>query len=375
VLVNILPVAWLGAECYINNINNMPYSLEDRLVIGVASSALFDLSASDNIFRTKGEAEYRVYQEQNLCNPLGKGIIFSFVKRLLSLNDLSEDPVKNPLVEVVLLSRNDPDTGMRVMKSIEHHGLSITRAIFMQGKAPYSYIPALNISLFLSGNQSDVSEAIKEGFPAGHVLHSALVDDPSDDTLRIAFDFDGVLADDESEAVMHTTQDLAKFHAYETKNVMQPHNPGPLQEFLLRVSHIQSLEDAKKLSEPTYQNRLRVSIVTARNAPSHERALKTLKGWGVNANDAFFLGGIEKGLVLSVLRPHIFFDDQTGHLESTSLVAPSVHIPFGIKNMPSNAEVAETCVDERLVEEKVSESAIVDVQADTEFPAIVQVEK
>lgn len=317
----------------------MPYSLKDRLVIGVASSALFDLSESDQVFRKSGEAEYRIYQEANLHVPLGKGIIFSFVKRLLSLNDLSVDPVNDPLVEVVLLSRNDPDTGMRVMKSIEHHSLTISRAIFMQGKGPYAYIPALNISLFLSGNQSDVAEAIKAGFPAGHVLASAIVDDLLDDSLRIAFDFDGVLADDESEAVMHETNDLAQFHAYETKNVMHSHNPGPLKEFLVRVSRIQGLEDTRKLADPLYQNRLRVSIVTARNAPSHERALKTLKGWGVNANDAFFLGGVEKGLVLSVLRPHIFFDDQTGHLKSTSLVAPSVHIPFGIKNLSSDMGV------------------------------------
>jgi 5'-nucleotidase len=151
---------------------------------------------------------------------------------------------------------------------------------------------------------------------------------------------------------------------------MQSHNPGPLKEFLVRVSRIQSLEDARKLSDPNYQNRLRVSIVTARNAPSHERALKTLKGWGVNANDAFFLGGIEKGLVLTVLRPHIFFDDQTGHLESTSLVAPSVHIPFGIKNMPSTAEVVRTGAGEQLMEEKFNETVVMDVQAATGLPTI-----
>jgi len=323
----------------------MPYSLKDRLVIGVASSALFDLTDSDEVFKTKGEAEYRTYQEGNLCVPLERGIIFSFVKRLLSLNDLSKNPTDDPLVEVVLLSRNDPDTGMRVMKSIEHYGLPMTRAIFMQGKASYEYIPALNISLFLSGNKSDVDEAIKLGFPAGHVLHSALIDDDTDNTLRIAFDFDGVLADDESETVMHTTKDLAKFHAHETKNVMQSHNPGPLKEFLVRVSKIQGIEDTKKLSDKTYQNRLRVSIVTARNAPSHERALKTLKAWGVNANDAFFLGGVDKGLVLGVLQPHIFFDDQSGHLESTSLVAPSVHVPFGIKNLLPIEEVIAVCPD------------------------------
>jgi 5'-nucleotidase len=313
----------------------MPYDLEKRLVIGVASSAMFDLSKSDAVFKEKGEEEYRKFQWDNLNVPLPKGIAYSFIKRLLSLNDLSINPKSDPLVEVVLLSKNDPDTGLRVMKTIEHYELGMTRAIFMQGRAPYEYIPALNISLFLSGNKSDVESAIKLKFPAGHVMESSVVDDDGDDDLRIAFDFDGVIADDESETVMQETKDLSQFHAHEVKNVMQPHNPGPLQQFLVRVSAIQSVEEKQKKSDPNYKNRLRVSIVTARNAPSHERALNTLKSWGVMANDAFFLGGIEKGKVLGVLRPHIFFDDQSGHLESAARVVPSVHIPFGITNEKS----------------------------------------
>ncbi len=311
----------------------MPYDLKKRLVIGVASSAMFDLSKSDAVFKRKGEKEYRKYQEKNLDVALPKGIAFSFVKRLLSLNNLSTDPVGDPLVEVVLLSKNDPDTGLRVMKSIQHYGLGMTRAVFMQGKAPYEYIPALNISLFLSGNKSDVESAIRMKFPAGHVMNSSVIDDEGDDGLRIAFDFDGVLADDESETVMQTTKDLKQFHAHEVLNVLQPHNPGPLQQFLIRISAIQYAEEQRKKKDPTYVNRLRVSIVTARNAPSHERALNTLKSWGVMANDGFFLGGIEKGKVLAILRPHIFFDDQSGHLESAAKVAPSVHIPFGITNV------------------------------------------
>lgn len=308
----------------------MPYELENRLVIGVASSAVFNLNESDAIFKSQGEEEYRKFQEQNLKNPLPKGIAFPFIKRLLSLNDLSSDP-EDPLVEVVLLSKNDPDTGLRVMKTIEHYGLSMTRAIFMQGKSPYEYIPALNIALFLSGNKPDVDAAIKAGHPAGQVLDSKFDDDDEDKTLRIAFDFDGVLASDESETVMQSSG-LTEFHAHEVANVMQPHNPGPLKEFLVRMSRIQSIEENYKTDNPGYENRIRVSIVTARNAPSHERALNTLKSWGVMANDAFFLGGIEKRRVLGVLKPHIFFDDQSGHLKPASAVAPSVHIPFGITN-------------------------------------------
>lgn len=309
----------------------MAYNLEHRLVIGVASSAVFNLNESDNVFKSKGEEEYRKFQETHLNDPLPVGIAYPFIKRLLSFNSLSDDPINDPLVEVVLLSRNDPDTGLRVMKSIEHYSLNITRAIFMQGRSPYEYIPALNIALFLSGNKDDVDAAIKAKFPAGKVLDSNFQDDETDKSLRIAFDFDGVIADDASEAVMQLSG-LDEFHANEVKNVMEPHNPGPLKEFLVRISKIQSAEEKYKLINPTYENRLRISIVTARNAPSHERAMNTLKKWGVMANDAFFLGGIEKGKVLEILKPHIFFDDQSRHLNSASLIVPSVHIPFGITN-------------------------------------------
>lgn len=215
----------------------------------------------------------------------------------------------------------------------------------MQGKAPYEYIDALNIALFLSGNKANVEAAIRAKFPAGHVLDSSVIDDDDDRGLRIAFDFDGVLADDEAEAVMHHTKDLSQFHDHEVRNVLQPHNPGPLQQFLVRVSAIQSAEEKCRALDPSYVNRLRVSIVTARNAPSHERALTTLKSWGVMANDAFFLGGIEKRKVLRVLRPHIFFDDQPVHLEGAAKVAPSVHIPFGIANSVRLVQVAAAAAE------------------------------
>ncbi|MFV3402534.1 MULTISPECIES: 5'-nucleotidase [Pseudomonas] len=308
----------------------MPFELDDRLVIGVASSAVFDLSESDAVFRRDGEAQYRKYQEQHLDMPLGKGIAYPFIKRLLALNDLRSDP-EDPLVEVVLLSQNDPDTGLRVMKTIKHYGLNMTRAIFTQGRSPYEYIPALNIALFLSADKQHVDAAIQAGYPAGQVLDSQFDDDESDANLRIAFDFDGVLAGDESEAVMQAGG-LDHFHAFEVKNVAQPHNPGPLKAFFVRIARIQAEEEAYKLRHPDYVNRVRVSIVTARNAPSHERALNTLKSWGVMANDAFFLGGIDKRRVLQVLKPHIFFDDQSGHLKRTSTVVPSVHVPFGVTN-------------------------------------------
>jgi len=307
----------------------MPYELDKRLVIGLASSALFDLTESDSVFRDKGENAYRVYQRENQNKPLQAGVAFPFIKRLLSINEINP---ADPPIEVVLLSRNDPDTGMRVMNSIHHHQLGMTRAVFLQGRVPHRYIPALSISLFLSANEEDVRQAMLAGYPAGQVLESRHIDEENDQELRVAFDFDGVLADDESETVFQETHDVAKFHAYEQSRVNVPHTPGPLKDFLQKLSIVQKLEEKKAAEDTQYKPKLRISIVTARNAPSHERVINTMRNWGITVNEAFFLGGIEKKKVLEVLNPHIFFDDQKTHLMPTSSVLPSVHIPFGIAN-------------------------------------------
>ncbi|MFI9806962.1 5'-nucleotidase [Streptomyces sp. NPDC052301] len=303
-----------------------PYELADRLVVGVASSALFDLRESDAVFREQGEQAYRAYQEEKRDDTLQPGVAFSFIRRLLSLNDLGEPG--DPLVEVIILSRNDPDTGLRVMRSIQTHELPISRAVFMQGRSPYKFMPALNMSLFLSANGNDVREAVAAGLPAGHVLGSAYPDDPADRELRIAFDFDGVLAGDAAEQV-YQSGGLEEFRAHEARNAATPHDPGPLRDFLAGVNRIQRREEERRTRDPGYGLRVSVSIVTARNAPAHERAVRSLKQWGVRVNDAFFLGGIDKGAVMKVLDPHIFFDDQVTHLQSTSRTTPSVHIPFG----------------------------------------------
>ena len=305
----------------------MAYNLEDKLVVGVASSALFDLSDSDAVFREHGENRYRDYQEQHIADPLEPGVAFPFIKRLLSLNDLSPE---NPLVEVMVLSRNDPETGLRVMRSIAYRGLTITRAIFMQGHSPYAYMGALNMSLFLSQNLKDVQVALDMGFAAGQVLGSPAAD-PEDTDLRIAFDFDGVLADDSSERVMQS-EGLSGFHAHETEHLDDPLLEGKLSDFLRGINRIQDVEDARTAEDPDYCRRVHVSIVTARNAPAHERVVRTLQSWGVRVNNAFFLGGVEKAKILRVLRPHIFFDDQLGHLTSAADEIPSVHVPFGVVN-------------------------------------------
>ncbi|MFJ7156467.1 5'-nucleotidase [Streptomyces sp. NPDC101118] len=307
----------------------MKYDLSGRLVVGIASSALFDLTECDAVFRERGEAAYRTCQEDHVDDVLEKGVAFPFVRRLLSLNDLA-DP-SDPLVEVIILSRNDPDTGLRVMRSIAAHGLHISRAVFRQGRPSHRFMPALNMSLFLSANGSDVREAMADGMPAGHVLNTDRVDDDTDRELRIAFDFDGVLADDSSERI-YQTGGIDEFRAHEVLNATTPHDPGPLREFLAGVNRIQRREEEERRKVPSYRPRLRVSLVTARDAPAHERAVRSLKQWGLRVNDAFFLGGVDKAAVMRALDPHIFFDDQVAHLNGTAPATPSVHVPFGIVN-------------------------------------------
>lgn len=307
----------------------MPVDLSKKLVVGLASSALFDLDESDQIFRSKGEQAYREYQLKEQDVPLKKGVAFPFIRRLLSLNKLN---LRDPPVEVILLSRNDPDTGLRVMNSIEHYKLPMTRAVFLQGASPHVYIPAFDIELFLSANPTDVKEATIAGYPAGQILKGNIEDDNSDEQLRIAFDFDGVIADDEAEAVYQESKDLKDFHGHETEKVDIPHNPGPLKNFLARISNIQKLELKKQEKDPSYIPILRISIVTARNAPSHKRVINTMRHWDILANEAFFMGGVEKSKVLEIMNPHMFFDDQKLHLEPSSSRLPSVHVPFGVAN-------------------------------------------
>jgi 5'-nucleotidase len=308
----------------------MAFQIENKLVIGVASSALFDLSGSHQVYLDSGPEAYRSYQEDNLDLILGKGVAFPFIRRFLNINKCF--PRQNP-VEVVLFSRNSPETGLRVMRSIAHYGLDISRAAFMTGKSPYPYLPAFNTSLFLSANEEDVKNAIAANYPAGLVLPSKIVDDDDDIELRVAFDFDGVIADDEAETVFKKNNDLDEFHAHETRHVATPHQPGPLADMFQKLALMQRMEERAQRRDPSYRKILRIAIITARNAPSHERVVTTLKSWGVSANETFFLGGMNKARVLSVFKPHIFFDDQLTHLKaSPGGTIPMVHVPFGIAN-------------------------------------------
>jgi 5'-nucleotidase len=310
----------------------MAYPIERKLVIGIASSALFDLSESHQIFLDKGPEAYRTYQEENIDAPFKKGVAFPFIRRFLSINKAF--PKQTP-VEVVLLSRNSPETGLRVFRSIRHYGLDISRAAFVTGRSPYEYVPAFNTSLFLSANEEDVQKAIDANYPAGVVLPSQVYDDELDLELRVAFDFDGVIADDEAEAIYKKNNDLNEFQAYEAEKVSIPHQPGPLADLFTKLAFMQKLEEKQVRLDPSYKKILRIAIVTARNAPAHERVVTTLKTWGVSADETFFLGGMEKSRILTILKPHMFFDDQRSHLQSSAGNIPMVHIPFGIANKSS----------------------------------------
>lgn len=306
----------------------MPYLIEEKFVVAVASSALFDLSESDKVFRESGEDTYREYQREHENDILATGVAYPLIKRLLSINNTEEQPV-----EVVLLSRNDPDTGLRVFKSIEHYELPISRAALVTGRNPFQYLEAFNASLFLSGNPQDVQEAVEHGLPAGCIYPTDYIDDEDDHEIRLAFDFDGIIADDSAETIFQREGKLKSFHEHERQKAAEPLPGGPLIRFFTEISKLQKREIEKNKSDPAYKSRIRVSIVTARNAPAHERVITTLRELNIRVDEAFFLGGIEKSKVLRIFKPHIFFDDQVGHIEGVANLVPSVHVPFGVTNM------------------------------------------
>ncbi len=308
----------------------MPYPIDKKFVIAVSSSALFDLTESDSVFRQQGIDKYREYQEKKVDVPFEKGVAFPFIKRLLSLNDSFPD--EQP-VEVVLMSKNSPETGTRVFRSIKHYNLNISRACFTNGKANFQYLPAFNASLFLSANLDDVKSALECKLSAGRVLNKHYIDDDdTDNELRIAFDFDGVLASDESEQIYKASGgNMQEYFNHEQQHASEALELGPIGPLLQRISFFQKLEKKKAENDNSYRRILKTAIVTARNAPAHERVVSSLKSWGVEVDDAFFLGGIEKARILKILKPHIFFDDQMTHLEHIDNI-PAVHIPFGIAN-------------------------------------------
>ena len=307
----------------------MSYPLENKIVIAVSSSALFDLAESDEVFKTRGEDAYREWMSVHSDDAFSPGNAFWFIKRFLSLNKgyaRGEGPA-----EVILLSRNDPEAGIRVFKSIRHYDLDIVRAAFLDGRSPYPYIAAFSASLFLSANPADVKAAIEEGLPAGLIVSSGFGEDEEGE-LRVAFDFDGVIAGDEAERLYRSPGGLDAFVDAELRNAAVPLDPGPMKGFFEKLASLQNHQRSDTAGKGT---KVRTAIITARNAPAHERVVNTLKSWGISTDEIFFLGGVEKRRILEVFKPHLFFDDQLTHLEGAGPMAACVHVPFGVANAGS----------------------------------------
>lgn len=298
----------------------MPISLKDLLVVAVSSRAVFDFEEENAIFDAQDHASYEKLQLERLNQPARPGVAYPLVKKLLSFN------IGAPRVEVVILSRNDPVSGLRVFRSAEHHGLPITRGVFTRGAPPYSYLRPLSASLFLSANEADVRQALSAGTPAARVYpHSVAAAHANPHEVRIAFDGDAVLFGDESERV-YREQGLPAFEHQERSLADQPMSPGPFKLFL------EALHRLQRVAGEAVPVRIRTALVTARSAPAHERAINTLMSWGIQVDEAMFLGGLEKGPFLEQFQPDFFFDDQTGHCESAALVTATGHVVSGVAN-------------------------------------------
>ena len=295
----------------------MAYDLTGPLVIGISSRALFDLEQENEIFETQGLAAYEAYQVEHERDILKQGPAFQLVKAFLELNRLQEQR----LVEVIVMSRNSPNTSLRIFNSIDHYGLDITRAALTGGASVASYLKPFETDLFLSAYRPDVQQAIDSGIAAGMILSGTMPDRIPSDQIRIAFDGDAVLFSADSERI-YQQQGLDAFSAHERERANEPMSEGPFANFLMTIAHIQS-RFADRESSP-----IRTALVTSRNAPAHERAIKTLRQWGVRVDEAFFLGGVRKQDVLSAFGAHIFFDDQAAHAEPASELVPSAVVPY-----------------------------------------------
>lgn len=303
----------------------MAYNLENRLVIGVSSRALFDLSAENLIFEKQGVEPYRKYQAEHENDILKPGPGFGLIKALLNLNKLTEPETK---VEVIVMSRNSPDTSLRVFHSIEHYGLSITRAVLSSGASLAPYLTAFKTDLFLSAYEDDVQSAIDSGIAAGIICSDGVHTYEECDNIkqiRIAFDGDAVLFTDESEKI-YKESGLTAFEENERLNAENPLPEGPFAKFLKTLSDLQAEFDTEK-------SPIRTALVTARSAPAHERVIRTLRAWNVRIDEAFFLGGIQKCDVLKAFGAHIFFDDQMVHTKPASEVVPAARVPYRSENV------------------------------------------
>ena len=297
----------------------MGVTLDGQLVVAISSRALFDFEEENRFFEQSDDRAYMKLQLERLEQPAKPGVAFSLVKKLLAFNQGDA-----PQVEVVILSRNDPVSGMRVFRSAQHYGLPIQRGSFTRGQPPWRYLKPLNANLFLSAHLSDVRAALDAGVPAAQVYpHSAHASVAHPNEVRIAFDGDAVLFSDEAEQVF-AAQGLSAFQAHERDKATLPLSAGPFKPLLAALHRLQRAG--------TPRMRIRTALVTARSAPAHERAIRTLMDWDIEVDEAMFLGGLDKGAFLREFEPDFFFDDQTGHIESAAQHVPAGHVVSGVKN-------------------------------------------
>jgi len=285
------------------------------LMVGISSRALFDLDESNAIFEKEGIERYAQYQLDHEDDILKPGAAFPFVKKLLHLNK------QQNLVQVILLSRNSADTGLRVFNSIQHHELNIVRAVFTNGETPHPYTDAFGIHLFLSTNSQDVTDALAANRAAATILSSGISDHHSDE-LRIAFDGDAVLFSDKSERI-YQEKGLKAFADNEKNLAKEPLDSGPFKGFLTVLHNLQNKLDNCPI---------RTALITARSAPSHERVIRTLRDWNIRIDHSLFLGGLDKGEFLKAFGADIYFDDQTKHCQSTCHHVATGHVPHGVVN-------------------------------------------
>ena len=298
----------------------MPYSVEGRLVVAISSRALFDFEDENRVFEQDGEDAYIALQYARLDLPAREGVAFPLVKKLLAFNTATQQRV-----EVVVLSKNDPVSGLRVFRSAKSAGLNIERGVFTRGRNPYHYLDSLKANLFLSANENDVIGALEAKVPAARVYpESAQAASRHAGEVRIAFDGDAVLFSDEAERV-YQRDGLDAFTKHETMHALQPLPPGPFKPLLEALHRLQNEKNASV--------RIRTALVTARSAPAHERAVRTLMEWNIAVDEAMFLGGLDKGAFLKAFEPDFYFDDQRGHVDSARLHVAAGHVPSGVANL------------------------------------------
>ncbi len=297
----------------------MATNLNGQLVVAISSRALFDFEQENEVFEQGDDRAYMDLQLSKLDEPAKPGVAFSLVQKLLAFNS---GDIKR--VEVVILSRNDPVSGMRVFRSAQHYGLNVQRGTFTRGQPPWRYLKPLHANLFLSTHLSDVRAALEAGVPAAQVYpQSTHASSAHPHEVRIAFDGDAVLFSDEAERVFQE-QGLSAFQQHEKDNANLPLSGGPFKPLLEALHRLQQ--------EGTPTMRLRTALVTARSAPAHERAIRTLMNWNIEVDEAMFLGGLAKGEFLREFEPDFFFDDQTGHVNSAAMHVPSGHVASGVSN-------------------------------------------